>query len=453
MSLTALVWLVCYLVLVALAFVRPAWGIALYLLTFYLAPQFWWWGDTLTSLMGDRINLATALIFAMAVLVGTLANYERLSAFELKLFFLLVLYAVNATLIHYANANNPERSLESMVMLWKQIGLLLLIVCSLRSRFDMQLFIAAVLLGSLYFGYEVVINDRGSFSGGRMEGIGAPGAGEANYLAGLMLFCIPLAGNWLFFGNWRQRVLSIVTLVLILEVVLRCNSRGAYLGLICGGIYLLMAASGRARRYAVYGVVLGAVAALSMARDEDIRSRFLSIFASAEHRDASAQSRLDYWSTGLRMIGDHPAGTGGQAAFKSSLGVKYLRTIGVNTRRAVHNGYLDIAAAWGIQGFLLYLGAIGLTWWEVRKGIVEAKRRGQHELAFFGACIQAVLVTQLVSALFISSLDGEWFFWWFGLAVGYRRIYVGSLLASQPAWSQQVRWVAAAPSDVPAGRP
>ena len=75
------------------------------------------------------------------------------------------------------------------------------------------------------------------------------------------------------------------------------------------------------------------------------------------------------------MIGDHPLGAGGGAAFVSPLGISYLARIGIFVPRSVHNGYLDIAASWGIHGFLLYLGAIGTAWWQVRKGIKAAHRQ------------------------------------------------------------------------------
>ena len=68
MSLTAVLWLLIYVVLAVLAFVRPAYGIALYLMTFYASPAFWWWGGPLADLIGTRINLFTAFLLAAAVL-------------------------------------------------------------------------------------------------------------------------------------------------------------------------------------------------------------------------------------------------------------------------------------------------------------------------------------------------------------------------------------------------
>jgi hypothetical protein len=193
MSLTAVLWLLIYVVLAVLAFVRPAYGIALYLMTFYASPAFWWWGGPLADLIGTRINLFTAFLLAAAVLSHSGQAPIELSRYQRLILGLLVLYACNALVIHFANAANPVRSLNGMTMIWKQVGLLLLLMLAVRDRRDFNIFIAAILIGSFYIQYEAIINGRGRFSAGRLEGLGAPGVGDANYLAGLMLLVPPLA--------------------------------------------------------------------------------------------------------------------------------------------------------------------------------------------------------------------------------------------------------------------
>lgn len=424
MSNTLLAWLVIYGVLVVVSFRRAAWGIALYLLTYYASPNNWWWGDNLTDTLGNRVNIVTALIFVMIVLFHASSNMHRLTKLQRTILLLLVMYAANATLVHFLFAANPPRSLDGMTMIWKQVGLLFLIMVALRDRFDVNILIGSIVIGSLYIAYEIVFNDRGNFSGGRLEGIGAAGAFESNYLAGLMLLAIPLAGYWLFYGTWKTRVIAVVSLVLVFESLLRCSSRGAFLAIIAAGGWLLYAARGKARRYAIGGICLGLIACFFMVKDENINERFKSIFVSSEERDSASQSRLDYWSAAVNMVSGHPLGSGAEAAFKSDLGVRYLSQKGVFVNRAVHNGYLDILASWGVQGFVIYLGVIVLAWSTVARACRNVPATDGGNAAFLGACIQSALVGQLVVCVFISSLDGEWFFWCFVLAAAFERIYL-----------------------------
>jgi O-antigen ligase len=435
MSLTAVLWLLIYVVLAVLAFVRPAYGIALYLMTFYASPAFWWWGGPLADLIGTRINLFTAFLLAAAVLSHSGQAPIELSRYQRIILGLLVLYACNALVIHFANAANPVRSLNGMTMIWKQVGLLLLLMLAVRDRRDFNIFIAAILIGSFYIQYEAIINGRGRFSAGRLEGLGAPGVGDANYLAGLMLLVPPLAAYWLFFGSTLKRLFAVVCEIFAFEVILRCNSRGAFLAMGLAGMWLLWAAPGKVRRYAFAGICLGVLAVPFMVRDQDIIERFKSTFASAAQRDASAQSRLDYWKAAVSMIADNPIGSGAEAAFKSERGAKYIRSL-VNLKRhpdgfrAVHNGYLDLLAGWGVQGFLLYTGAILVCWRAIQTGTKIAQYTGDDEAMFLGACLQATLLGQLVVALFLSSFDGEWFFWCFALSTTFAQRFV--LQAARP---------------------
>ena len=436
MSLTALAWLACFGVLALATFKRPAWGIALYMLTYYACPVLWWWGGPISAVFGHRVSLLATVIFAAALFGTQTAIWEGLSRSQRTILLALLLYALNATLVHVLFAANPERSAKGLTLLWKYVGLLLLICAAVRTRYDFKILVWSIILGSLYIGYEVVINKRGY--GGRLEHIGAPGARESNYLAGLMCLALPLAGYWLFFGSRWVRVASLVVLVLVFEVVLRCNSRGAFLGLMAGGGWILIVSRGKTRRYAICGVLLALLAASFMVKDEAIKERFLSTFVPAEERDTSAQLRLDAWGAAIEMIRDYPYGRGAEAAFKSEVGARYVAPF-IDHGLAVHQGYLDIAASWGIQGVVLYLLIILYAWVVTDKTCRAAKQRGDPSSVFLGACLQASLITQLVACAFISSLDGEWFFWYFALATGYARLYsTGEIVSSacQPAISR-----------------
>jgi hypothetical protein len=87
--------------------------------------------------------------------------------------------------------------------------------------------------------------------------------------------------------------------------------------------------------------------------------------------------------------------------------------------RSVHNGPLDMAAAWGIQGFSVFMVLYLLSMFRVyRKMYYLIKARMVRE-SFMGVCILGSLVGTFVGAFFTSVLDGEWFMWLIGAGLVY----------------------------------
>jgi len=421
-SITLAVWLLLFVTFSVLSLTRSSWGICLYMLTYYVTPYWWWWGKGLLQFGLLPFNLIAALIFAAAVFLDARRHPTDRHWATARVGLTLLFYGINAIVVHYLFASNVEKSFEMLELLWKQMGLFLLLLLSLRDEFDFKVFLYAILGGALYLGYEIVLNERGHFEDGRLT-LPLYNIGDENYLAGLLCLAIPLGGYFLLLGNRYEKVFAVLSLPLILDTIIRCNSRGAFLALLMGAACLLIRARGKARRYALIGCALGGVAAFALLGDPEIVDRFLSTFDPAAERDSSAQSRLDYWRLGGEMIMDYPLGSGGEAAFKSDLGLKYVRKVGLFKYRAVHNGYIDIAAGWGVQGFLLYASVIFFAWRRLRVGVVDARLHDDAKHSFLGVCIEAALVTQLVAAMFISSLDGEYFFWWIAMALAYGRIF------------------------------
>ena len=124
----------------------------------------------------------------------------------------------------------------------------------------------------------------------------------------------------------------------------------------------------------------------------------------------------------MEMVADYPLGSGGHAAFASPRGMTYITHIRQDEYRSVHNGYINIMAGWGVQGFALLIAAhlagswtLVLTMWRNRYQVPDTH-------TFLGACLIAALVGQLVCTIFGDYLDGEWFFWLVVLGLAYSDI-------------------------------
>ena len=83
------------------------------------------------------------------------------------------------------------------------------------------------------------------------------------------------------------------------------------------------------------------------------------------------------------------------------------------------NTYIQVAAEWGIQGFLLFCGLIGYTFvilHRIRRECVSTDRAYFTSLA-----IQLGLIATLVSAFFSNRLYGESIYWLCGMATALTR--------------------------------
>ena len=422
MSTTAALWLASVFGLAVLSLGRPAYGFALYLLCFFAHPLFWWWGRDLPETW--EWSFYAGCVFLLSVVIQAAKGISGPKDTETTVICGLALaMIVNATVVHLLLAPNYSVSAESYGLLAKFVLLFFMIVASARTDRDYRLLLWSIVLGATYIGYEVTINDRGSFSSGRLEGAGVPGAKMANNLASLFVTVLPLVGGLFFVGKKWEKVLAAICAPLILNVVLLCNSRGAFLGMAVAAVGFLGAVPRNARKQAISGLALAGLATFLLLGDPDIARRFQTIFVSSEQDlDNSAQSRLTYWAAGVRMIADHPLGAGG-AGFKKVYAIRYLGPANVNEARSVHNGFLNEAAEWGLQGLalrLLFIGAaVGLM---LRMARYRTAQQDPHGAVMCAALIGSLLAF-LITCMFGDFLDAEWGYWIIALVVAYARLY------------------------------
>ena len=414
MSLTLVVWVVVLVALVVVAFKRPVFGFSLYLFTFFLFPKFWWWGRSLPDL---RWNLFAGVLLILVTFLHRASDAG--SVLPGRLAALLGLTVVNATAVHFLLAADPVASADVYILLLKFTLLLGVVTLAVTDRTDFRIALWSMVLGAAYLGWEVTINDRGEIDSGRLEGIGAAGVANANQLAALVATILPLTGGLFLTGDRREKLLAILTAPLILNVLLLCNSRGAFLASIAGGLVFIVCARGPAARKARQGLALGAVAIFLLLGDPDILQRFTSIFVSAEERDNSAASRLVFWNAAVDMIADHPLGAGGDG-FAQGYGASYLGDL---PARPIHNGYLTEAADWGVQGFalrmLLFGAAAALAWRTLR----DRQWGGDGDAVILGACLLTALTAHLGTSMFGDYIDEEWGYWLVALLAAYGRLY------------------------------
>ena len=239
MSLTALGFLFPYVLGLFLAFARhPFFGLMAYLWVFYNPPAKRWWGVGLPDI---RWAFIAGIITLVAILLHP-RNKRQPSWFSNVGAQLLILW----TLLMWVQsfwAINVGLHFEGCILFTKFLLLFFLIhnIVDTEKHFDW--FVLANVFGGFTFGW-IAYQEAG---GGRFEQVGAAGVDDANTL-GMYLAVLLAMGGFLFLKlrDWRKWGV-LATFPFMLNGLILTGSRGAFVGLVCGGIvaFLLTPAAKR----------------------------------------------------------------------------------------------------------------------------------------------------------------------------------------------------------------
>ncbi len=436
MSLTALVWLVMFFGFAIAAFtLRPIYSMPVYFMSFWSHPAWWWWGRQ-AGLTYYRWAFYGGLVALFATMLAGAYPFKESDKLRKKALFWVVLALINVLFVHFVLAPQAPllRHAFKPFKLYLKFALLFsIMVAVIRSRRDFMLVCMTLTLGASYWGYEIYVNDRGTMRAGRLEGLGGPGATDANHMASAIVTVLPLVGGLLFTDGIIRKVVVAMASALIVNNILLCNSRGAFLSVIFSGFVLVSTARGKLRKKAFLGVILGGTCAFMLMGDPEILERFLSTFVSGEERDGAATSRLLFWQAGFKMLKDYPFGAGGDG-FKRA-GGKYMDTSLLGANRSVHNGYINEACEWGYQGLVLHLMFIFWCCLACYRTMDYQRQPGGDEaMAFFGSCTLAAMGGWLGTCFFGDYMDNEWGWWVCALCLAYSRNYGPPNENRKPKW-------------------
>jgi hypothetical protein len=446
MSLTALLWLLLFLGLLLLSFTSPSWGASVYMLTFFALPQLWWWGRQ-GALASPRWNLLGGLIFLISVCLTFRSHplSERLPRLRFMR-VLMILMLINYTLVTLVLGYDFEMSNAVLFLQLKFIILVILLDCTMQDEANFRRVIITILCGILFLGIETNLLGAGKSREGRLEGVGVPGGNSSNQLANLLVTFMPMVGASIFSKDKVVRALGLITSPLALNTLLKCNSRGAFLGLIVGGAVMLLLARGKERRLLLGGALLGGLALVVLVGDERILGRFGSTFVEEEQRDASAQSRIVFWTAAMKCLGEHPWGVGGDC-YKNILSSRYLSGY-IERNRSIHNGWLNEAVQWGVQGLVLRTLLMYQAFRCALAGQRVFRSLGAFQMSLLGLAFIGGLAAFSASGFFGDYWDSEWGLHLCALCMAYQRIAsicqkqqanesvsVPSVVGAAPAWA------------------
>ena len=308
----------------------------------------------------------------------------------------------------------PDVSSQYAYQFSKYIIIFILICLVVKEWSCYQWFIWLYLSGCFYFSfyaYRFPIRIQG-----RLEGIGPPDANDSNMFAALLVTTIPFIITRVLKPSLKSRFVSVVYLVFILNAIVLCSSRGAFIGLSAAMVvYVLIEKNKKRKIYLLFGVILAGCAFLYLSDDF-----FMDRLSTLEDPSAEgAGGRVTTWAYVFNMFKDHPFGAGGRSI--AYMSPQYLPEymLSNNGLRAAHNTYLTVLVEQGFIGLLSFLGFIMSVFWNLHKlrhGLI-LKIKGNKVPAFMnelyldaGALI-ASLVGLLVCSIFIDRVYFEPLYW------------------------------------------
>lgn len=256
-----------------------------------------------------------------------------------------------------------------------------------------------------------------------------------NGLGGYLTGIIPVLAAWIFWGKQKAFYRLAVLLIFLLMIwsLMITFSRGAWMGVFFGGMFLLFLGLFPKKRLKLYfslGIIFAAIALgisvfliLANGSDQELFARYYTI-----------QWRLSIWSISMEMIKD-----------------KFLFGHGINTFMRVfqayrgnffmgptyaHNCYIQLAAETGVVGLLCFLWII-VTAFHQSLGKIELNFAQNRNLAALAVGLLSGIFAFLVHSFFDTnfySLQLSVYLWFMvGMLVS-----IDKILDAQKVWKDVV---------------
>jgi O-antigen ligase len=246
---------------------------------------------------------------------------------------------------------------------------------------------------------------------------------------GMLLVCtLPLCAYFVRHGpTWFTRALALGITLLFLTTIARTGSRGAFLGLVVVGAYLLVYfRSARLLTRAL--LVAGTTAVLLLGAGERYRELMSTILHPTRDYnwvDGGDSGRMNIWRRGLQYAADAPLTGVGIWAFPiaegtiSELAERQEYSRGVKWS-AAHNSFVQVLAELGVAGFVAFLTIVFASW-RTAKRLARDTRRLEPTNGSLGELANAhaaSIVGYVVSGFFLSQAYAPYLYFVVGMIIG-----------------------------------
>jgi putative inorganic carbon (HCO3(-)) transporter len=383
-------------------FVRPFYGVILWIIVAFLNPQAYTW----TAF--DAFPWAVAV--AVPTIAGTLAfnrDFQRLASREVFLILVLWVWFTITTVVsthttlflHHAADTWYHWNLVSKILL---MSLLMIPIVNSFERLQVLIIVIACCFGVYVLkSVPFLILTGGSY---RLYGPPRSMIADNNDFGLALNMTAPL---FYFLARtetkpWMKRAFAFL-FVATIPAVFFTYSRGAMIGLIV--VMGLIFIQSRNRFALIPVLVLGIVVAISFAPDS-WRKRMDPTRPDAV--DASARSRLNAWAYARALAADYPVAGGGFATFTPELFQRYAPN--VNDIHGPHSVYFQILAEHGYVGLLLYLSLVASCFLASYRLVREARAREDESILIYARMLRLSMIGFLTSGIFLGRAYFDYYF-------------------------------------------
>jgi O-antigen ligase len=214
-----------------------------------------------------------------------------------------------------------------------------------------------------------------------------------NSLMFLLAISAPLIlGRFMSCEGRRTKILNMIMFIVVMGASILTFSRGGWLGLSVGCLFLLYGSMKPLRRRTIIIMCSAALFLFAiMLSFPSVRHRVLSY---TDLSDKSISNRVIIWQDSFRMLLDYPI-LGVGAGPIEPIFRQYISDQGINHYHDTHSTWLNLLVEHGMLGFAVFLGIIFISF----KGTVFSKRKNPFHLST-SAAILAALVTGIFDHFF-----------------------------------------------------
>jgi len=336
-------------ILVVIIFKYEYIGLIIYLIIFLLRP-----GETYPVLAEIRPEFLLGAYLGVLALVKNKYKYGKVTIPKSKLnyAFIFLLWGVGLSLTSSACKTCTIEVLEALVKLGV-FYLLIILMVNTKKRLEIFFWVYILAIAKMAIDIDIgfLQGQATDYHGLSRASGGSSAVDNFNGIAITMNTVIPFA-YYLFFHYktlFKKSVIGIILVILIVTLILT-GSRGGLLGFltILGFIWW------RSNKKVLLAITLLVFVIFGwFSMEPERQTRYLSIFASEEERDESAQGRINAWIDGMYLFVDHPITGVGAGAFADAR----VKEFGVYLQP--HSMYVQILTELGLIGALLYFFFLG----------------------------------------------------------------------------------------------
>lgn len=379
----------------------PVSAFVTYLAVYFINPDLRWWS---ASLPGLRYSFMTVAIMMLAFTINFKEISEKALWKDQKTFIFLALFALTYVFVknHALIPFDHSRFTGDFVNLTIVIFIAYKII---NSEAALKASIYTYMAGAAYIGYQARVTGRDWQ--GRVEDIGMiDTGGDSNYTAAALAPAIVFCIYYLWQGDKKTKLFSLICAALIANGLVLINSRGSFVAVVgSAGLFFIFMIFSKyqekgQRAVAILTIAAGLGGGLAVT-DQAFWDRMATLKEVDEGGGGS--HRTDFWWASLEAAKDHPLGmgvSGFQSISFDYVDEKYRK--GAPKGVAVHSTWFQALNEVGYIGVTLLLLIIFSAYratHHVKKLIIEKE---EYKSYFLILSIECALLSYLLAATFIN---------------------------------------------------